>query len=270
MGAIGSIAFGKWFDTGVAAVVVALPSQDKAVLMLVRWYIPRAPLNVFAGDFPMYERYWTASARQYHPSGMFELIFNAQDDELRRQLIDCEAIEQAGASRLAESLFTAATGLFCRGFELGCSEHEVHAVSVLVALEAIIEIDPFVYPSVSQERLIFPFAIAFARRVLASPAGPLLHHSEGLEFCLDEAPISVLHGIATSIELHVVASERNHRSARKRLILAYSGKSGWCYVEFPKFLCIHEVVGGVHHAPGVICWKGHFVAARAHGRDREE
>jgi hypothetical protein len=134
---------------------------------------------------------------------------------------------RAERSRVITHCHASAAGLFRCRFELGCSEHEVHAVSVLVALEAIIEIDPLVYPSVSQERLIFSFAVAFARRVFAAPAGPLLHHSEGLEFCLDEAPILIFHRIAASVELYVIASQCDHRSAGKRFIIAYGRKSGW-------------------------------------------
>jgi AraC-like DNA-binding protein len=52
--------------------------------MLVRSYVPRAPLRQFVSDFWLYENYVGGHQRELIlPSGTFEMVFNLQEDELR-------------------------------------------------------------------------------------------------------------------------------------------------------------------------------------------
>jgi hypothetical protein len=104
----------------------------------------------------------------------------------------------------------------CR-LELACRKHEVHAVSVLVALEADIKVDVPVYTTVRQKRLVLPFAVTLARRIFDPPTAPLLHDAEGFKFRFDEPAIAVLYRVAFCVETYAIASERDHCAAGKRL-----------------------------------------------------
>jgi hypothetical protein len=84
--------------------------------------------------------------------------------------------------------------------------------------------------------------------------GAFLHHSEGLEFGLD----TVLHGIATRIDLPLMASEQSpFRSEAIDLCVEQQERLALCRILRNSFASTRSV-GGAHHAGSLICWKGHL------------